>query len=69
MAVKLAYAKYPSCSRNLSFGHFWRIANTVPSKDKSAILALFNASKKLSSVADKTKLFARIFYKKSSFMT
>ena len=69
MAVKLTYAKYPSFSRNLSFGHFWRIANTVPSKGKSTILALFNVPKKLSSVADKTKLFAQIFYKESSFMT
>ena len=69
MAVKLVYVKYPSFSRNLPFGYFWRIANTVPSKGKSAIHALFNVPKKLSSVADKTKRFAQIFYKESSFMT
>ena len=45
---------------------FWRIANSVLYKDKSAISPLFTIWKLLSSRSDKAKLFARNFSKNSS---
>ena len=44
---------------------FWRIANSVFSKGKSAIPPLFNSPKVLSSASDKPKLFAKNFSKNS----
>ena len=40
---------------------FWRIANSVLNKDKSAIPPLFNSPAVLSSASDKAKLFAENF--------
>ena len=40
---------------------FWRIANSVLNKGKSAIPSLFNGPEVLSSVSDKAKLFAKNF--------
>ena len=40
---------------------FWRIANSVLNKDKSAIPPLFNGPEVLSSASDKAKLFAENF--------
>ena len=40
---------------------FWQIANSVLSKGKSAIPALFNELEVLSSASDKAKLFAENF--------
>ena len=49
-------------------GHvtFWRIANSVLNKGKSAIPPLFNGPELLSSASDKTKLFAENFSKNSN---
>ena len=45
---------------------FWRIANSVLNKGKSAIPPLFNGPEVLSSSSDKAKLFAENFYKNSN---
>ena len=45
---------------------FWRIANSVLNKDKSAIPSLFNDTKVLSSASDKAKLFVESFSKNSN---
>ena len=45
---------------------FWRIANNVFNKGKSAIPSLFNDPKVLSSASDKAKLFAESFFKNSN---
>ena len=63
-AVKLAYAnktKESITSQRLRSRDFWRIANSVLSKGKSAIPPLFNGPEVLSSVSDKAKLFAENF--------
>ena len=60
-ATKLAYANktkesinsHQFCSRD-----FWRIANSVSNKDKTALPPLFNGLKVSSSTSDKAKLFA-----------
>ena len=60
-ATKLAYANktkesinsHQFCSRD-----FWRIANSVSNKDKTALPPLFNSLKVSSSTSDKAKLFA-----------
>ena len=60
-ADKLAYAnktKESITSQKLGSHDFWRIANTVLSKGKSAIPPLFNSPEVLSSASDKAKLFA-----------
>ena len=65
-AAKLAYAnktKESITSQKLGSRDFWRIANSVLNKDKSAIPPLFNDPKMLSSVSDKAKLFAENFSK------
>ena len=57
-AVKLAYAnetKESISSQKLDSHDFWRIANSVLNKDKSAITALFNGPEVLSSASDKAK--------------
>ena len=63
-AAKLAYAnktKEPITSQKLGSHDFWRIANSVLNKGKSAILPLFIGPEVLSSVSDKAKLFAENF--------
>ena len=60
-AVKLAYAnktKDSIASQKLGCGDFWRMANSVLRKDKSAIPPLFNGPEELSFAFDKAKLFA-----------
>ena len=60
-AAKLAYAnktKESITSQKLGSCDFWRIANSVLNKGKSAIPLLFNSPKVLSSASDKAKLFA-----------
>ena len=64
-AAELAYAnktKESITSQKLGSRDFWRIANSVLSKGKSAIPPLFNGPEALSSASDKAKLFAQIFF-------
>ena len=49
--------KEPITSQKLGSRGFWRIANSVLNKDKSAIPPLFNRPEVLSSASDKAKLF------------
>ena len=56
-----------STSRKLGSRDFWRVANSVLSKGKSAIPPLFIGPKVLSPASDKTKLFAKNFSKNSYF--
>ena len=68
-AAKLAYAtktKESITSRKLGSRDFWRSANSVLNKDKSAIPPLFNGLEVLSSASDKAKLFAKNFPKNSN---
>ena len=63
-AAKLAYAnktKESVTSQKLGSRYFWRIANSVLNKGKSAIPPLFNRPEVLSSASDKAKLFAENF--------
>ena len=63
-AAKLTYAnktKDSITSRKLGSCGFWRIANSVLNKGKSAIPPLFNGPEVLSSASDKAKLFAEHF--------
>ena len=63
-AAKLAYAnktKESITSQKLGSRDFWRIANSVLNKGKSAIPPLFNGLEVLSSASDKAKLFAENF--------
>ena len=55
--------KSPLLPRNLALETFWRIANSVLNKGRSAIPTLFNGPDVLSSASDKTKLFAKNFSK------
>ena len=48
-------------SQKLGSHDFWRIANSVLNKGKSAIIPLFNRPEVLSSASDKAKLFAENF--------
>ena len=67
--AKLAYAnktKESITSQKLGSHDFWRIANSVLNKGKSAILPLFNVPEVLSSTSDKAKLFAENFSKNSN---
>ena len=60
-AAKLAYAsktKESITSQKFGSHDFWRTANSVLNKGKSAIPPLFNGSEVLSSASDKVKLFA-----------
>ena len=60
-AAKLAYAnktKESITSQELGSRDFWRIANSVLNKGKSAIPPVFNGPDVLSSASDKAKLFA-----------
>ena len=68
-AAKLAYAnktKESFISQKLDSRDFWRIANSVLNKGKSAIPPLFNSLEVLSSASDKAKLFAENFSKNSN---
>ena len=63
-AAKLAYTnKTKECitSQKLGSHDFWRIANSVLNKGKSAIPPLFNGLEVMFSASDKTKLFAENF--------
>ena len=63
-AAKLAYAnktKESITSQKLGSRDFWRIANSVLNKGKSAIPPLLNGPEMLSSASDKAKLFAENF--------
>ena len=53
-------------SQKLGSRDFWRIANSVLNKSKSAIPPLFNGPEVLSSASDKAKLFAKNFSKNSN---
>ena len=68
-AAKLAYAtktKESITFQKLGSRGFWRIANSVLNKGKSAIPPLFNGPEVLSSASDKAKLFAKNFSKNSN---
>ena len=68
-AAKLAYAtktKEFITSQKRGSRDFWRIANSVLNKGKSAIFPLFNGPEVLSSASDKAKLFANNFSKNSN---
>ena len=68
-AAKRAYAtktKESITSQKLGSRDFWRIANSVLNKDKSAIHPLFNGPEVLSSASDKAKLLAKNFFKNSN---
>ena len=63
-AAKIAYAnktKESITSQKLGSRDFWRIADSVLNKGKSAIPPLFNGPEVLSSASDKAKLFAENF--------
>ena len=53
-------------SQKLGSRDFWRIANSVINKVKSAIPLLFNGPERSSSASDKAKLFAENFSKNSN---
>ena len=68
-AVKHAHAnktKESITSQKLGSRDFWRIANNVHNKGRSAISPLFNGPHGLSSASDKAKLFAENFSKNSN---
>ena len=68
-AAKLIYAnktKESITSQKLGSRDFWRIANSVLSKGKSAIPFLFNGPEVLSSASDIAKLFVESFSKNSN---
>ena len=69
-AAKLAYAnktKKSIISQKPGIRDFWRIANSVLNKDKSALLLLFNGQEVLPSASDKAKLVAKNFPRNSNF--
>ena len=53
-------------SQKLGSRNFWRLANSVLNKGKSAIPSLFNGPEVLSSASNKAKLFAENFFKNSN---
>ena len=68
-AAKLAYAnktKESITSQKLGSHDFWRIANSVLNKGKSATPSLFNSPELLSPASDKAELFAENFSKNSN---
>ena len=68
-AAKFAYAnktKESITSQKLGSRDFWRIANSVFNKGKSAIPPQFNGLEVLSSASDKAKLIAENFSKNSN---
>ena len=63
----LIKTKESTTSQKIGSRDFWRIANSVLNKGKSAILPLFNYSPEvLSCASDKAKLFAVNFSKNSN---
>ena len=58
--------KKPITSQKLGSRDFWRIADSVLNKGKSAISSLFNGPEVLPSAFDKPKLFAKNFSKNSN---
>ena len=54
-------------SQKLGSWDFWRIANSVVNKSKSAITPLLNGPEVLSPASGKAKLFAENFPKNSNF--
>ena len=67
--MELAYdnkTKKSIVSQKFDSHDFWRIANSVFNKGKSAIPPLFNSPEVLSSVSDKAKLFAENFSKNAN---
>ena len=68
-AAKLAYAnktKESITSQKLGSCDFWRIANSVLDKGKSAIPPLFNGPEVLPSASDKAKFFDENFSLKTN---
>ena len=68
-AAKLANAtktKESITSQKFGSRDFWRIANSVLNKGKSAITPLFNGPEVLPSASDKAKLFLKDFSKNSN---
>ena len=53
-------------SRQYLYSDFWRIANSVLNKVKSATPSLFNSPELLAPASDKAKLFAENFSKNSN---
>ena len=71
-AAKFAYAnkiKESITSQTLGSQDFWRIANDVLNKGKSAISPLLNSLQVLSSASDKAKFFAKNFLRTLILMT
>ena len=69
-ATKLAYTtktKGSITSQKLGSQDFWRIADSVLNKGKSAITPLFNGSEMLFSASDKAKLLAKNFSQNFNF--
>ena len=64
--LEVAKLAYTVTSQTLGSRDFWRIANSVLNKSKSAIPPLFNRPEVLSSASDKAKLFAKNFSKNSN---
>ena len=64
--VKPHSSPWSITSQKIGFWDFWRIANSVLNKSKSAVPPLFNSSEVLSSASDKVELFAENFSKNSS---
>ena len=58
--------KSPSLSQKLGSWDFWRIANSVLNKGKSAVPPPFNRPEVLSSASDNAKLFTKNFSKNSN---
>ena len=70
-AVKLAYAnETKDCPTSQKSGSrdFWRIANSVLNKGKSAIPPLFNGPEVLPSAFDKEKCLLKTFLRTLTFM-
>ena len=71
-AAKLIYAnkaKESITSQKLGCSDFWRIANSVLNKGKSAIPPLFNCPEVLFCASDKAKLFVENFLRTLILMT
>ena len=65
-AAKLGYANETTeCTTSEKLRDFWRIANSVLSKGKSAV-NLLNELEVLSSASDKPKLLAQNFFRNSN---
>ena len=58
--------KGPITSQKRSCQNFWRIANSVLNKVKSAVPPLFNGPEVWSSASDKAKLLAKNYSKNSN---